>query len=82
MAGMAQPRRYLSYLLRAWPSGEGQGLWHASLESPTTGERRLFGNLSELAAFLTSQAMLIDDQAEAQSNPPAPQRRTGVRREP
>jgi hypothetical protein len=44
---------YFSYLLRLWRSGaDGEALWHASLESPLTGERRGFAALHDLFAFL------------------------------
>ena len=44
--------RYVSYLLRLWQTRrEGALVWQASLESPTTGERRGFASLAELCAF-------------------------------
>ncbi len=45
---------YRSYLLRLWRSGTGRdALWHASLESPLTGERQGFATLKDLFIFLT-----------------------------
>jgi hypothetical protein len=47
---------YLSYLLRLWRVGDGEGLtWRASLKSAHTGQQVGFGNLEELLAFLREQ---------------------------
>jgi hypothetical protein len=47
---------YLSYLLRLWRvSGEEKAVWRASLESPHTGERRGFANLTDLFTFLEKE---------------------------
>jgi hypothetical protein len=44
---------YHAYLLRLWRVRcQGRWQWRASLESPRTGERQLFGGLSQLFAFL------------------------------
>jgi hypothetical protein len=54
---MKRPPGYLSYLLRLWQSGhKDRAVWHASLESPMTGERLGFASLKELFAFLEAQA--------------------------
>ena len=45
---------YRSYLLRLWHTGE-TGPWKASLEDPLTDERRGFGSLHALFAFLLQQ---------------------------
>ena len=48
--------RYRAYLLRVWwTSGAKQRVVRASLEDPQTGERRGFGSLEHLIAFLTTQ---------------------------
>lgn len=66
---MKQPPGYLSYLLRLWQSGRrDKAVWHASLESPMTGERLDFASLKELFAFLATQIeetepQVTDDQA-------------------
>jgi hypothetical protein len=45
--------RYISYLLRIWLADvEGGPAGRASLESPITGERKVFANLDELCRFL------------------------------
>ncbi|MGD2166435.1 MAG: hypothetical protein PVH50_13005 [Anaerolineae bacterium] len=51
---MTRPdERYISYLVRLWPIADsGELVWRASLESPRTGERRGFADLSALCAFL------------------------------
>jgi len=44
---------YQAYLLRLWRVRcQGQWQWRASIDSPNTGERRSFADLSALAAFL------------------------------
>ena len=43
----------LAYLIRLWQvHSEGQLVWRASLEDAHSGEKRGFGNLAELFAFL------------------------------
>ena len=57
-----QRRRYVSYLLRLWQTQrEGALVWHASLESPTTGQRRGFANVADLCAFLEQETAPIDE---------------------
>ena len=55
---------YLSYLLRLWRTSK-ESPWRASLEDPQTGERRGFGSLEALFAFLREQTLpapdLLDD---------------------
>jgi len=47
---------YQSYLLRLWRvANDGQPIWHASLEHPTSGERRGFSGLEALFMFLRSE---------------------------
>ena len=54
---------YVSYLLRLWQAWRGGALvWHASLESPTTGERRGFGSLADLFACLEQETAVDDDE--------------------
>jgi hypothetical protein len=44
---------YQAYMLRIWRTTyQGQWQWHASLESPHTGERVSFTSLEQLFAFL------------------------------
>ena len=61
-----QQPRYLSYLLRLWQtSNGGEGIWRASVESPSTGERQGFAALEDLFDFLearTSQTASQDKQ--------------------
>ena len=55
-------RRYVSYLLRLWQTRrEGALVWHASLESPTTGERWGFASLAELYAYLDRETAAVDE---------------------
>jgi hypothetical protein len=45
--------RYYAYLLRLWRTKyQGQWQWHASLESPHTGERQSFTDLEKCFTFL------------------------------
>ena len=47
---------YQAYVLRLWPARSGgQTTWRAMLEDVRTGERRGFGSLEELFAFLAAQ---------------------------
>lgn len=47
---------YKLYLLRLWQAHSGERLvWRASLEDVRTGERRGFGGLSRMLAFLEDQ---------------------------
>ena len=53
---MGEQPGYLAYMLRMWRVDTGRGhVWHASLESPHTGERVGFGSLEALFAFLTEK---------------------------
>jgi hypothetical protein len=61
---MAKLKRYYSYLLRMWQTGDGPGCtWCASLEQPGTGERRGFATLDQLFAYLRDQTALQPGQA-------------------
>ena len=58
-ATSADQTEYLSYLLRLWRSRSGgRWVWHASLESPHTAERQVFGDLEALYAFLDATTAL------------------------
>jgi hypothetical protein len=47
---------YRAYMLRLWQVQTEQGLaWRASLERVPTGERRAFGSLDGLLAYLREQ---------------------------
>jgi hypothetical protein len=51
-----QEPRYLAYMLRLWQvRNNDEMVWRASLEDPHTGERRGFGSLEMLVAFLREQ---------------------------
>ena len=66
---MKQSQDYVSYLLRLWRSGKGkEAIWHASLESPLTGERQGFASLQDLFAFLQAQANSAARQADEKNN--------------
>ncbi len=48
-----QQQDYLAYMLRVWKACTDEGpIWRASLESPHTGERQAFADLTALFAFL------------------------------
>jgi len=48
-----EPNAYNAYLLRLWRTqSQGKWQWHASLESPHTGERQTFADLEQLFTFL------------------------------
>ena len=67
-------RRYLSYLLRLWQSGQGkEAVWRASLESPLSGERLGFATLKDLFAFLETQAKSARDQDDKEGRETADQ---------
>lgn len=44
--------RYHTFLLSLWDEAGGAPAWRCSLENPHTGERRGFGSIDELAAYL------------------------------
>lgn len=45
--------RYITYLVRLWPTGTAeQRCWHVLLENPRTGERHVFRDIPALCAFL------------------------------
>ena len=47
---------YKAYMLRLWPARSGgQTTWRAMLEDVRTGDRRGFGSLEALFAFLAAQ---------------------------
>jgi len=51
-----EPEAYRTYLLRLWRARrQGKWQWHASLESPRSGERQVFAGLPQLLAFLSEQ---------------------------
>lgn len=56
---MSDPgKRYLSYLVRLWAvDSEDKRVWRASAESPHTGERHAFADLSLLLDFLEEQTI-------------------------
>jgi|PlaIllAssembly_1097288.scaffolds.fasta_scaffold214774_2 hypothetical protein len=56
---MSLRSHYHSYLLRLWQVADGRrSSWRASLEMPGTGERRGFGSLDALFAYLQEQTAL------------------------
>ena len=59
---MNERRRYHAYMLRLWETSNGERrIWRASLESPSSGERRGFRSLQSLIEFLEAQT---EDQAD------------------
>jgi hypothetical protein len=58
-----QEPRYLAYMLRLWQVRDKDEIaWRASLEDAHTGERRGFGSLEMLVAFLQEQTRADNDQ--------------------
>lgn len=54
---------YQTYLLRLWRAQRAsRWQWHASLESPSTGERRGFATLEELCTHLRVSLDELDNQ--------------------
>lgn len=51
--------RYHAYVLRCW--AETPGVWRFSVENPHTGERRGFGDMPALMAFLEATLCQEDD---------------------
>ncbi len=58
---MAKKERLrLTYLIRLWQvNSEGQTVWRVSLEDAHSGEKRAFGDLSGLFAFLREKLGLV-----------------------
>ncbi len=52
---MDKQHDYQSYMLRLWRESDATP-WRASLESTATGEKQGFASLSDLIAYLQSQA--------------------------
>ncbi len=64
-----QPR-YIAYLLRLWQTrNDGRLVWLASLGDPHTGERRGFGSVQQLIAFLQDQTDAHADRTEDEEAP-------------
>lgn len=56
---------YLVYLLRLWPTADGEAeVWRASLQRPETGERYGFASLEALFAFLDGRTRAADEDVE------------------
>jgi hypothetical protein len=49
--------KYRAYLVRLWREAPDLA-WRAGIENPHTGERRAFGSLDALFAFLADQAAM------------------------
>ena len=66
---VASPRRpYLAYLVRLWQVSTDRGTtWRASVESPHTAERRAFGDLDQLFAFLEQRVGEEERASEAKA---------------
>ncbi len=61
----------LTYLIRLWQvNSEGQTVWRVSLEDAHSDEKRAFGDLSGLIAFLQEKLDLKSDLPN-DHNPPA-----------
>jgi hypothetical protein len=65
MAKQRTQRRYLSYLLRLWQTGDGEEqVWRASLQEPGSEARRGFASLQELLDFLNAQTVQAERSEE------------------
>jgi hypothetical protein len=66
---MAQEQQgYVAYLVRFWQISSGESIvWRASLDDPSTGERKGFANPASLFTFLCDQLgeSSADDQPAA-----------------
>ncbi len=53
-----QHSTYLAYMLRLWQAGQSDSgpVWRAAVESPHTGECRVFAGLPELFVFLLEKS--------------------------
>lgn len=72
MEHMSKERRgYLSYLIRLWQvKNAGKLVWRASIENPSSGERRGFAGLDDLSSFLHRQISLSPDTPHARDISP------------
>ena len=62
-----EPDGYHTYVLRVWRAHvRGRWQWHASLESPHTGERLTFATLNELMLYLASRPVLPEGLHDAE----------------
>ena len=66
---------YLSYLLRLWRVSDEEAVWRASLESPHTGQRRGFANLTDLFTFLEQE---VNRAHQGQTAPSADEKGGGA----
>jgi hypothetical protein len=67
-----EPPSYRVYLLRSWEvrsaDSDGPVTWRFSLEDPQTGEKRGFGDLESLVAFLRARTagLPVTDGADSE----------------
>jgi hypothetical protein len=61
-----EPDAYQTYVLRVWRvQCQEAWQWHASLQSPRTGERLAFASLRQLFAFLSERCRSqVPDEGE------------------
>lgn len=64
---------YHAFLLRLWKAGR-TGAWHASLEDPSTGERRGFTSLKVLFTFLHALLQLESSKKPSEDVLPGDER--------
>ena len=73
---MVKGRVYLSYLLRLWQAGTGEGAaWRASLEEIPAGDRRVFPGLDDLVVYLRERmgpCSPPEEGAAREESPPDP----------
>jgi hypothetical protein len=64
--GMAKKRLHAVYLLSLWQAHtEGEPIWRAWLECPSTGERRGFATLDDLCGYIKSRVNLLEGALDA-----------------
>jgi len=67
-----EPDGYQAYMLRLWRARcQGEWQWHASLESPHTGERQSFATLAGLYNYLKARSLECRSDADPEQVPSA-----------
>ncbi len=63
--------RYLSYMLRMWQTRDSQGqpVWCASLEEPSSHQTARFGDVCAMFAFLQSRLGIEQNRESAHEAP-------------
>lgn len=74
MVPLSKPLCYRVYVLRLWqerpPSPARAAVWRFSVNDPRTGQRRGFGSLEGLIAFLQAQVGAEKQEGEGETSAP------------